>query len=52
MFRRSVFLACLVAAFAVTAAAAQAAGPHWIWGPKKPKKSRPARPFRSRQKGR
>ncbi len=35
MFRRIVFVACLVAAFAVTSAAAQAAGPHWIWGPKK-----------------
>lgn len=35
MFRRIVFVACLIAAFAVTAGVAQAAGPHWIWGPKK-----------------
>ncbi len=35
MFRRTLFLAFFVAAFAATTAAAQAAGPHWIWGPKK-----------------
>ncbi|MCW3033720.1 MAG: hypothetical protein QOK19_1720 [Solirubrobacteraceae bacterium] len=35
MLRRTVLVACFITAFAVTAASAQAVGPHWIWGPKK-----------------
>jgi hypothetical protein len=35
MLRRTVLVGCLLAAFAATSATAQAAGPHWIWGPKK-----------------
>jgi hypothetical protein len=34
MIRRTVLITCFVAAFAATAGVAQAAGPHWIWGPK------------------
>jgi hypothetical protein len=34
MLRRTVLVACFLAVFAVTAATAQAAGPHWTWGPK------------------
>ncbi len=35
MLRRTVLVVGLLAAFAATSATAQAAGPHWIWGPKK-----------------
>ena len=31
MLRRTIAIACFMAAFAVTAGVAQAAGPHWIW---------------------
>ena len=34
MLRRTVLVACLLGAFAATSATAQAAGPHWTWGPK------------------
>jgi hypothetical protein len=32
MVRRIIVLACFAAAFAISASAAQAAGPHWYWG--------------------
>jgi hypothetical protein len=35
MLRRTVVVACFLAAFAGTSATAQAVGPHWTWGPKK-----------------
>lgn len=34
MLRRAVCIACFLTAFVATSAAAQAAGPHWTWGPK------------------
>ena len=32
MLRRTVLVACFLAAFAATATVAQASVPHWIWG--------------------
>jgi len=40
MLRRTVLIACFLAAFAATTATAQAVGPHWIWG--KPVEELPA----------
>jgi hypothetical protein len=40
MIRRTVLIACFLAAFAATASAAQAVGPHWIWA--KPTEEIPA----------
>jgi hypothetical protein len=40
MIRRTILVACFLAAFAATAAVAQAAGPHWIWS--KPTEEIPA----------
>jgi hypothetical protein len=40
MIRRTILVACFLAAFAASAAVAQAAGPHWIWS--KPTEEIPA----------
>jgi hypothetical protein len=34
MLKRTIAIACFMAAFAASTAVAQAAVPHWIWGPK------------------